>query len=82
MGHDVRDNYLSVYNTLRVIRCAGWPGPPPASSWKTQLSLSWGSAREFDEVVKAVVKVRQRVLCHCRVVICVWVLRLNMRGFL
>jgi hypothetical protein len=37
--------------------CAGWPGPPAASSWKTQLSLSWGNQRQFDEVLRAVVKV-------------------------
>jgi hypothetical protein len=40
--------------------CAGWPGPPAASSWKTQLSLSWGNQRQFDEVLRAVVKVGGR----------------------
>ena len=37
--------------------CAGWAGPPAASSWRTQLSLSWGNQRQFDEVLRAVVKV-------------------------
>jgi hypothetical protein len=56
-GHDVSENRFSVQNMTNVTICAGWAGPRSASSWTTQLSLSWGNQREFDEVIRAVVKV-------------------------
>jgi hypothetical protein len=56
-GHDVCENRFPVQNMKNVTTCAGWAGPPSASSWKTQLSLSWGNQREFDVVIRAVVKV-------------------------
>ena len=56
-GSQCRRNCGFHRQNVKVTQFACWAGPAAAPSWRTQLSLSWGDQREFDEVIRAVAKV-------------------------